>query len=187
MSLMKMSGLLALGGETLRDPRGAARRLLSLQLPDRTCWEALALIVVVTGLYSGLVMLTVPQDPDVPPYNPVPATLIQAGVVALGVYAMHHVGRSFGGTGRLGAAVLLMAWLQAVILMVQLVLTLILILLPPLAGLVVIGAAVLIIWLVTQFVMELHGFESTFKVLAGVLATMVGLGFIFSILIAPLM
>ena len=182
---LTVSGLMTLGGETLRDPRGAARRLIDMGLPERARWEALALIVVLTGLVSGLIMLMMPPDPDAPPFNPLASTFVQAGVVALAVYAVHHVGRAFGGTGRLSDAVLLMAWLQTIMLGVQVVQIFAQMVIPALGGLVLIAGIVLFIWLLVQFVMELHGFESALKVMAGVIATMMALGFVISMVLAP--
>ena len=57
--------------------------------------------------------------------------------------------------------------------------------LPPLAGLLEIASVVIFLWLLTNFVAELHGFQSVWKVLAGVLLTFVVMVIVLTVLLMP--
>lgn len=177
-----LADFLALALQTLRDPKAVARRLMQLDWPMRSRWEALFLVLVLTTLGSSLVVFLTPPDPMLPAPSPFGSALVQVGVVLLSIYAVHHVGQSFGGTGTLGQTVVLMAWLQAVMLLVQLVQIVVVVAGLPLAGLVLIGGIVVFLYLLVQFIMVLHGFASALKVLGGTLATMFALGFVASLL-----
>ena len=175
---LSLSGYFALAMRTLRDPQTVARNLMSMGLPMRARWEALALVLVLTTITSSLLVMIMPPVPDAPAFNPLANIVVQAGAVLIAIYAVHHVGRALGGRGSFGDSLLLMAWLQAVMLWVQLVQVAAQMISPPLAGLVLFLGIGLFIWMLVQFIMVLHGFTSAGKVLVGVMVTMFALGFV---------
>jgi hypothetical protein len=111
---------------------------------------------------------------------PFAAVGMQAGVNILAIFLMTHVGRLFGGKGRLEDALLLVAWLQALMVAVQAVQVVVLLVMPGLAGLVTILAVALFFWLLTGFVQAMHGFASRPMVLLGVLASLFVAAFVLS-------
>ena len=83
-------------------------------------------------------------------------------------------------------AVILIAWLQFIqLLMVALQLVLV-VTLPALAPVVEIGAVLLFLWLLVNFVAEMHGFRSLGLVLLGVVVTFVAAVFAMSVLLMAL-
>jgi hypothetical protein len=75
-----------------------------------------------------------------------------------------------GGTGTFPDALILMVWLQFILLCVQLVQVLAGVMLPVLADLIGLAGLGLLLWLLTNFVAELHGFRSLIAVFAGLVA-----------------
>jgi len=163
---------------SIADPEKGGREILALNPPLPARWLALAAAVVLGVVVAYMLPLMAGQTEGVLP--PFAAVGMQAGVNILAIFLMTHVGRMFGGQGRLEDALLLVAWLQALMIAVQGVQLVVLLILPPLAGLVTILAVALFFWLLTGFVQAMHGFPSRPMVLLGVLASLFVAAFVLS-------
>jgi hypothetical protein len=91
-----------------------------------------------------------------------------------------------GGGGGFADALLLAAFLQAIMLVVQLLQIAALLLFAPLAGIFSIIGVVVFLWVLTGFVAELHGFRSLLGVFGMIVATTFGLAFLIAMLLAML-
>ncbi|MFN3145271.1 MAG: hypothetical protein ACE368_08365 [Paracoccaceae bacterium] len=80
-----------------------------------------------------------------------------------------------GGGGSLDDTILLMAWMQWILVGLQVIQILALLVIPPLVGLIVLAGMGLFFWLLTNFVAELHGFRSLGRVFMIILLSMVGI------------
>lgn len=172
---------------TVRSPRDAARQLLALGLPAGTSWLALAVVCLLSSLlfHLSLGLVTLPTgDPELTEIaiTPMGTVFVSALALLILVFAVHLIGRLFGGKGDLAQAALLIAWLQAVFLILQAVQVLALLILPPLADIIGSFGLILFLWLLAPFVTELHGFTSPWKVLFGIIFSAVGLAFLVSFL-----
>lgn len=185
-----MSELVTLFRLTLTDPRAGLRQLLLLNLPPAARWAGLALTAVSSALVLHLGLLLSPPPEEVTVgllfASPLQTAVVQMGVMLASVLLIHGVGRSLGGTGRLEDAVLLVAWLQAIMVAVQVAQTLALLLLPPAA--VVLGylSIVLFFWLASNLIAELHGFSSALRVFGAVVAVFVGLVIVMSLVLTAI-
>lgn len=178
-----VSALLGLVRATLSDPRQTARLLMNSDLTMAERWQAFALVVVLTVLLGQGVLLL---GPGVGFGNPLGWVFMEAAVFLVAVAAVHQVGRAMGGQGLFGDALLLITWLQVMRLFVLLAQLLALVILPPLASLISLGGLVLILWLLTVFVAELHGFNSLGRVFLMIIVTAVGLSFMLAIVLSAL-
>lgn len=175
---------------TLRDPAQVARLLIGLGLPMSTRWMALVLAVSVSGLLAWIAgqIAPVPAEMRSPFSDAVSQPLSMAGMqlaaVVIAAGLMSGVGRLFGGHGRFEDALLLTVWIEVVLLVIQTLQILLMLILPALASMLGVIAIVLFFWLTVQFTKELHGFISGFKVLVGLFATAIALGFVLSIMAA---
>lgn len=173
---------------TLQDPRKGARAVLSLGVPLPVRTAGLLLMAILSTIVSHLGFLLLPPSDD--PFalfltsSPLRTAMLQWMLLAGTALLIYRVGRMRGGTGSLPDAVLLVVWLQAPMLLLQIAQMLALILVPPLAGLISIGGLVLFLWLLSSFVAELHGFSSRGAVLAGILITSFAVAFLLVILLA---
>jgi hypothetical protein len=86
------------------------------------------------------------------------------------------VGRFFGGTGTLPQALALLAWVEWVLVLVQVAQVLLLLAVPPLAEATSPLALMLFFWLTASFIAELHGFPNLWKVLLGIILTAAAMG-----------
>lgn len=179
--------------EALRDPQANARRILGWPLPGQVVWQAVLLVSVlaVMGLYGTLMLAggaavmgggAAGASPFPSPFAMVALQLLAMALLA-GVMA--GVGRLFGGTGDFAGALRLMAWLQALMVLLQIVQLVAVLVLPPMAGLISLASLAALGWVATGFVTALHGFKSQGLVFLGILGSLLGLGFVMSLLLLP--
>lgn len=192
---------------TFRDPRGTLRLLLAREIPVAALWQLLALIAVLIVLFEQSLQRLLgglPEVPDQASGDPVAALILalQAVIVAnpllvaafqvlffgVGALALYRVGRLFGGTGSLQAALTAMGWFLIVYLVMLVVTTLVALLLPMAGLLAILAMLVVNAWLATVFTCEVHGFDQPLLVLLGIVATtvviMLALGMLASIVLS---
>ncbi|SIO16348.1 Yip1 domain-containing protein [Rhodovulum sp. ES.010] len=182
--------LVSLARDTVTDPRDGATRVLALHLDEGTLWQALVAVVAVSVLLTqlGNYIVATPIDPLLPIFeaNPLLAAVIQGGLLVVMVYAIHIIGRRFGGTGAFAGALALTVWLQVIMAMLQAVQILFLLVLPPVSGLIGLFGIGLFFWLLSHFVAVLHSFDSALKTFAGIVMSMIAIVFGMSLLMSIL-
>jgi hypothetical protein len=104
--------------------------------------------------------------------------------MAVVVLATALIGRQFGGTGSIPAALTMIVWLNVELLAIQLAQIAALLVAPPIASLLAFATLFWLIWAFASFVTELHGFSNPLKVLGGVIACMIMLFFGLTLLLA---
>lgn len=188
---LSLVGLLTMARDTLSDPRGGARRIMSIDLSIQERWLALLLIAVLSTLLTYLSLGLAPKEAR--DYfgevmaSPVATAFVQAIVWCTGTVAVYRFGRARGGTGTLADSISLMAWLQFILLIAQVAQVVAEVVVPPLAPMIGLVAVAVFFWLLTNFVAEMHGFRSLGATFAGVIAGMVALAFLMALLLAPFM
>ena len=175
---------------TLRDPRGGARYIIGLGLSASTGWSILVLTAIVSTMLTSTAVLVSPQgiDPAMQIMfgNPIRLAIMQIVILSVGVLLVQGVGRWFGGKGDLASTVVLMSWLEIILIGLQLIQTVALVLLPPLAEVIGLFGLALFLWLLVKFVAELHGFKSAWKVFGTILATIFTVSLALAILLVGL-
>ncbi len=158
---LSLAHLLPLVLQAVRSPREAAHTLLSLGIPLAALPIALALVVVLSVLMAALGAMVEPGTTELPPTLPLvgSAALIGGFLVAY-IWGIQRGGRALGGTGTLPEAALLVIFLQFVLLVAQVVQILLWLVAPPLAGVFVIGASILALWININFIDVLHDYGS---------------------------
>jgi hypothetical protein len=162
------SALIGLMRETIVAPKSAALVVLRANLPMSARWQVLALVIVLSALLD---QISVPllTGGAVPPAGALQAGLVQTIALILTVLGVHLIGRAMRGQGNFADALMLVAWLQAVMVAIQAVQVLTLLIMPAVSVLIGFLAIVLFLWLLTNFVAVLHGFESLGKVFGGIM------------------
>lgn len=172
---------------SLSAPRDEARWVMSAGLPRAARWQALLLIVVISVILAQISMFVAPLQGDVimAPLmmNPVMAAIVQMSLLVLMVFAIYWIGRALGGLGGFGNTILVVAWIQFVMACLQVVQTASMVLIPPLAGLISVAGFVLFFWLLTNFIAELHGFQSLGRVFVMIILAMFGFAFGLSLIL----
>ena len=183
---MTGSDLLSLGLRTISEPRAAAREVLALPLPRSQHWNAFLLVIVLAGALQQLAVLTTPQDPELPRVTGLMMAAVLGGSILLLAATIQVVGRWFGGSARFEDTLLLVVWLEYILVGLQVLQLVLMILLPPAAGLVTIFSLVATIWILVNFIAEVHGFESLGKVFLSMILTAFGLSFLLALVLAAM-
>lgn len=168
---------LQLAMDSVFQPRGAARRLLALDVPRRSLVDA-AVAVTCIGLVLGYVGLRL-SGGAVDPVSaallgaPFVGAVVQFAVMAGAAFLTWRVGRSFGGQGEFWGALRVVVWLNAVTLGIQVVQLVALAVAPFVAGPIAIATLFWLLWAFASFVTELHAFTSPMMVLGVTVLTVV--------------
>jgi len=167
--------LLRMVRETLVAPRAGAAAMLGFGFAPIVGWLALLLMAVASTVLTHISFAMMPPEAReiwaTAMGSPIRTAMLQWVVLLISVHAMHKVGRWRGGKGTLQGAVVLVAWLQFILLCVQVAQLVTQALLPPLSDLLGIMGLVLFLWLLTNFTAELHGFSSLGLTFLGIILT----------------
>ena len=162
---------------SLTRPKVGIRTVFKWQLSLQDSALALTLTAVVSAVL--ITLLIGPLPPQVDPVtaamfgSPFYLAIVQLVGLAMIAVCLHLLGRVFGGQGTLPQAVVMMAWLEVILILISTVQSVALILVPPVGVVLVPVGMVLSLWLITNFVAELHGFGSLVMTLLGVIAAFI--------------
>lgn len=171
---------------TVKAPREVARSLIDMQLPTSFGWMAVALAVVLSTVLSVLSGLVLPMQ-DEPGFaalfaSPLSLAMTQALVLLMLLMFIQGLGRAMGGKGQLSDALVLLAWLEGILTLIQALQLVLLLVSPVLAMLLGIVSFVVFLRVLAHFIAELHGFTSAAKVMGMMLLSFL----VVSILMAAL-
>jgi hypothetical protein len=188
---LSLSTLLSLARFTVQNPREGAKMVMRADVPVTARWVALALMAVISAMLAHVAFVLMPAEVrmamDGAMTSPLQSALLQGGLMLCAVLAIHFVGRWFGGRGAFEDALILMVWLQFILLVLQVIQIVTQVLLPPMSVIIGYVSVGVFLWLLSNFVAELHGFSSVLKTLFGVLLTLLAVGFILALLFLPMM
>jgi hypothetical protein len=174
---------------TAQQPRQGARLVLDADLPVQARWLAVALTAIVSAVLVHISFLLLPSATQAQYANamssPLETALIQGVMMVMTALIATWIGRWSGGKGRFAEALVLMAWLQCFLLSLQAIQILFELVLPPVTDLIGIASIAIFLWLLSNFIAELHGFKSVLKVFGAVLGVMMGFAVILVIVLMP--
>ncbi|MBF9042040.1 hypothetical protein HKCCE4037_01770 [Rhodobacterales bacterium HKCCE4037] len=186
--MLRLPILLTMVRDTISDPKAGAEAILALNLPRAALWLAFALTIVLSMIMGELVMLIVgaPEDGPLTGQTAVVMGLLQGAILFVGVHAITHIGRLFGGTGSFDGALALVTWLQFIFLVLQALQLVTALIVPPMAAIVSLLAILLFFWLLSHFITVLHGFSSVGQVFLMTLLSFIGIIFTLSLVLTIL-
>jgi hypothetical protein len=162
-------------------PREAATRLLNMNIPDDARWLGFVIVVVLSVLIGQISVVLMGEGGF--EGSMLFMAMFQTSLLLGMVVAVQGIGRALGGKGTFPDTLLLMAWLQFVMLVFQLVQIVALLVIPAVFGLITIVALVFFMWMLTNFIMALHGFTSTAKVFVGIIFSFFAMAMVLTILL----
>jgi hypothetical protein len=181
---LTMNNLVAMAWRSVKNPREGAAEILALGVPREALWPALALVVVLSILLANVTALLLAGDAAVAmPVGPAATGFIQLALLVVMVFAVFWIGRAMGGTGSFEESVLIVAWLQFIMVCLQVVQAGILVISTPVAEIFGLLGVLVFLWLLTNFVAVLHGFSSLFQVFLMILVSAFGIAFGLSIIL----
>lgn len=170
---------------SLSKPAIAARFVIAAGLRRDVLWSLLLLVSIanatlvwVSNALTGPTPEQLAQMPIQIPaiiFSPLFAFVFLAGALVITVHVLHWLGAAIGGTGSLDNMLAVLVWLQGLRVMAQIVLLVLMLALPSLAGLFGLAIAILSLWILVHFVNEAAGLGSLFKTVGVLLSAMVGI------------
>ncbi|MFN3846985.1 MAG: Yip1 family protein [Paracoccaceae bacterium] len=186
---LSLATLLSMVRFTVQNPRQGARMVMQANLPVTARWVAFLLTAVASALLAHLAFALMPlevrQAMEGAMSSPFTSATMQGVLMLVSVFAIHYIGRWRKGTGRFEDALILMVWLQFILLILQVVQIIVQLLMPPAAVLVGYVSVGIFLWLLSNFIAELHGFSSVLKTFLGVILTLIAMGFVLATLLLP--
>ncbi|WP_420344074.1 YIP1 family protein [Paenirhodobacter sp.] len=186
---MDFAFLRALIFGSLRDPQGAARAILALDLPASARWIAFGAVICLSaalGTGAEILFAFITKQDLGTPTPPLPMALMQAGLILYGAWAVGFFGRKMGGAGRFADALVLIVWLEFMLILGQCVQLLIMVFFPLISVVGTLGLVLLLFWLLINFTAALHGFSNIAKVGAAVIVIFLGSGILAGTLLMSL-
>jgi hypothetical protein len=176
--------------DSLVQPRVAAREVIGLGLGRDLLIQAAAAVTAL-GVVLGFVAVRLSSgEVDTVSAailsNPLVGAALQFGIILLAGFLTFRIGQAFGGVGDLDGSLAIVVWLNAMMLLIQTGQLFLMLVVPPLAGLVAIATVVWALWAFANFVTELHDFQNPFFVLGGVILSMIVLFFGIAMILAIL-
>ena len=171
--------------DTLRDPQATAGRVMGWNIGRTELYMALIAVSAVNAFLAGVsnVMAPLPNDPAsiqaVPMLallqRPLALFLLIAGGLLVSVHTLFWAGRAMGGEGTLTDMLALLTWLQALRAAAQVIVLLLTLVSPTLAGLVALLVVVTAFWLLLHFISAALRLNSLLRALGVLVAVMAGL------------
>ena len=176
--------LQALALASVTQPQQVARALIAWNPPLAMRWQAMILLSVLSTLMTAAAVFLAGPDSILAAegnQGPFAATLIEQAINLVAVFLVTGLGQLAGGTGRFADTLLLMAWVQFILLLWQVLQMAALVLAEPLFIPLLSIGVVLMFWLLTHFITALHGFASPWRVFFA----MIGAFFLLGAALAP--
>lgn len=161
---------------SLRSPRDAAAELIGWQLPRNVIWTALALVSCSNAILAGLSEMLFPSPVGMPSIllNPLILFILLAGGLVLSVHVLLWAGRAVGGQGALEDVAVVLTCLQALRGVAQVILLVLLIISPTLAGMFSMAVMFMGLWIMANFIAQALSFGSAWKAFGLMVALTVG-------------
>ena len=173
LTLASLAALLRL---TVSNPSLAARRLMALDLDRQSRWAALALVTILSVLLVALAELALGIPGATTVIGPWTYTVILGASLVITVFVLHYVGAVLGGQGDLGDALILMAWYQMTLLALQVVQLLAILVSPFLGLLATVLSLGLALYILVNFINEMHRFGNLGRAVLTLILAVLGLG-----------
>ena len=178
--------LIELTKQSVVNPRAAARTILNLPFPNDVLWIMVLLVVILSVLLTYVTMMA--AGPVVGLFgfakSPLLLTVFMAANMVFLIFGLYWAGRAIGGQGDLKGFIALVTWLQALLLLAQVIQTVLIAFSPLLSSMFGTVSLLYCLWILILFISEAHGFDTWLKGLAVLLIAVLGVSAGLSILLS---
>ena len=186
---LSLQSLMALARYTVQNPREGARMVMQANVPVPARWMAFAVMAILSAVLAHLSFGMMPADMRMEMggamNSPFRTAAFQGALMLASVYAIVWIGRWRGGVGTFNDTLILMVWLQFILLILQMVQIVAQLVLPALSQGIGFLSIAVFLWLLTNFIAEVHKFASVGKTFVAVLLAMLAMGFVLTLILLP--
>ena len=175
--------------ETILNPAAAAHQVMAVTISRENLWLAVLLATVLSAIVGGVSQAIVPVEPmvvetvegpvslNLSPSSPMMQGVFVGASLVLMVFALYFTGLALGGHGTFPATLALMAWLQVVMVVLQVATLVVMLAVPVLGAFLVMVSFVVFLRGMCVFVKELHGFAGLGRAVLTVVLAFLGVAF----------
>lgn len=182
---MSLAGFLSAVQLSLRDPDAAVASLRALRLTPAEVVAAATAITAISTLLGWPVLAATPVEEGTVwalfARHPLVFAASQLLASLFGAALMTWAGRAFGGRAGFSDCLLALVWVQVILTALEAVQAVLMLVFPPVAGILSLLGFALFFYLVVRFATALHGFRNPALVLVGMVGTLVLTGLVLSI------
>lgn len=170
---------------TVTDPAGAAKQLLAQGYGREVVWTAFALVIVANTLLVTITFLGASNE-GLQGLFASPVTFLPMLALSLVLVAgsVTLVGLLFGGKGRFEDILLLIVWLQALRVLVQMGLLVLTPISGVLSSLAAMAVSILGLWILVNFIYVAHQLDALWRAAVVFILGIIGMGIALSILLS---
>ncbi|WP_458790381.1 YIP1 family protein [Yoonia sp. MH D7] len=165
---------------TLKDPALMAQRIMQRRYTRGTLWMGLALVSILSVILVQLLYFITPIAMPLG-FTPNIYGLVMACVLVILTFGIYLTGQVLGGKATFPHCFATVIWLEAVALVLRVVQALVYLFSPVLSSYISIIGLVALVWIMVNFVNEVHQFNSLPRALATIVMAVVGIGFGFGL------
>ncbi len=166
--------------DTLKDPALMAQRIMQRRYTRGTLWMGLALVSILSVILLQLLFYIAPIAMPLG-FTPNLYGMVMACVLVILTFGIYLTGQVLGGKATFPHCFAMVIWLEAVALILRIVQALVYLFSPVLSSYVSIVGLVALVWVMVNFVNEVHQFKSLPRALATIVLAVVGIGFGFGL------
>lgn len=163
---MTPGAVFRLAWQTVTAPREVAQLLIAARLSHEAILTAMALVVALNALVMGALQAAMGAGALPFVMSPVLFGALLAAMLVVSVMVLTGTGRMLGGNGRAEDIAVLLAWLQAVRILWQIIVAVAALLAPPLASILAVLGFFAGIYIILNFLDVAHGFDNLLRALA---------------------
>ena len=168
---------------TIIDPAQMAQRIMSRRYTRGTLWMGLALVSILSVLLLRMLYFIAPVAMPLS-FTPNLYGLVMACVLVILTFGLYLTGQTLGGKATFPHSFATIIWLEAVALVIRAAQALVYLASPMLAGYLSIAGMVALLWILVNFVNEVHRFDNLGRAILTILNAVVGIGFGFGLFMA---
>ena len=170
---------------TLMAPSQAARKILTLHWPRQVLWSGLILAIALNAIVYSFqeFLFPVPHELGFPKLLPLTYFAVMLALQVVFIFALFTTGRWLGGQGNVEDLLVLVVWLQLLQVALQIVMTLLFLVAPLLAGLLNLVATLFGLFIFANFINEAHRLGSIWRAFGVLLMASITIALVLSFIL----
>ncbi|TLP64240.1 hypothetical protein FEE96_10660 [Parasedimentitalea maritima] len=170
---------------TLTAPGQAAGNILTLKWPRQVLWTGLILAIALNAIVYSFqeLVFPLPSDLGLPKLSPLTYFGVMLAIQVVFVFALFVMGRWLGGQGSLEDLLVLVVWLQLLQVALQIIMTLLFLVAPLLAGLLNLAATLFGLYIFANFINEAHRLGSLWRAFGVLLMASIAIALVLSFIL----
>lgn len=178
-----LATFLRLIGETVIQPSQMAGRIMARPYDRGTLWMGVTLVSILSVMLIQILQVITPFTMPMG-FTPLPYGLVMGCILIILTMGLYLTGQMLGGQGTFIHSFALVIWLEATALTFRVVQAVVGFISPGISGLLSFAGLIALLWILLNFVNEVHKFNSFGRAFATIVIAIFGIGFGFGLFLS---